>query len=65
MEASDLYKKTAEAQKKGEEDQKNTRLQQDKTKQAQALQPTDEEEDENPFGGISGRDLKKNLGCGG
>ena len=65
MEASDLHKRTAEAQEKGEEAQKNTRLQQDKTKQAQAPQPTDEEEDENPFGGISSRDLKKSLGCGG
>ena len=65
MEASESPKKTAEKQQNKAADQKKLSSQQDKNQQGQVPQFTDEEDEENPFGGISARDLKKNLGCGG
>ncbi len=55
--------KTADAQQVKPEEQKKPAQPQKAVPETRPV--NDDEEDENPFGGLSHRNLKKNLGCGG
>jgi hypothetical protein len=61
MEASENKTKSSTEENIKKEDKQ--KLRPEEVKQGKTLQK--EEEGENPFGGMSSRDFKKNLGCGG
>ena len=63
METTNQKNKETEALKNDLEAKKESAAQQEAATGKQLQQ--EEEEGENPFGGISSRNLKKNLGCGG
>lgn len=64
MKNTDIPQEATEKQKDkpSGQQEKAQELQADKKPQTDE---TEGEDDENPFGGISSRNLKKNLGCGG
>ncbi|AHM60796.1 hypothetical protein D770_12710 [Flammeovirgaceae bacterium 311] len=62
MEASENKTKSSTEENKIKEQQQKPSP--EEAKQGKAVQ-AEEEEGENPFGGMSSRDFKKNLGCGG
>ncbi|WP_224995514.1 hypothetical protein [Cesiribacter sp. SM1] len=62
MEASENKTKSSTEENIRKEDKQ--KLSPEEIKQGKALQQ-EEEEGENPFGGMNSRDFKKNLGCGG